>query len=82
MLYRALKQTTINLEPKQSADLDAQNGVVLVPNAGAKVFVHWLTESGKLRQTFTMNFATHIQGKVKLINALEKSAQIQVIHLD
>lgn len=82
MLYRALKQSTIILESKATAELDARNGTVLVPNSDSKVFIHWLTESGKLRQTFTMSFATHVQGKIKLINGLDKTAQIQVIHLD
>jgi hypothetical protein len=82
MLYRALKTITINLDSKATIDLDAHNSTILIPNSGSKVYIHWLTESGKIRQTFTMNFATQVQGKIKLINGLDKPAQIQVIHLD
>lgn len=82
MLYRPLKSLTINLDPKSSAELDARNSTVLIPDTGSKVFIHWVAESGKIRQTFTMSNPTHVQGKIKLINGSDKATQIQVIHLD
>jgi hypothetical protein len=82
MLYRPLKHHVINLDPKGSTELDAQNGAVLVPNSNSKIFLHWLTDSGKIRSTYTMTYATRVEGKLKLINGLDATASIQVIHLD
>jgi len=82
MLYRALKTNIIRLGSKESKDFDAQSGVVFVPQSDSKIFLHWLTDSGKLRQTYTMTYPTRVEGTVRVINALEKSTQIQVIHLD
>jgi hypothetical protein len=81
MLYQALKNHFITIDPKESQDLDAQNGVVLVPQSGAKVFLHWLTDSGKIRSTYTMTYATRVEGKVKLINGLDTQTSIHVIQL-
>jgi hypothetical protein len=82
MLYRALKYTIINLDPNATAELDAQTGVVLVPNPNSKIFLHWLTDSGKMRSTYTMTYATRVEGKLKLINGLNATTSVQVIHLD
>jgi hypothetical protein len=82
MLYRALKYTIINLDPSATAELDAQTGVVLVPNPNSKIFLHWLTDSGKMRSTYTMTYATRVEGKLKLINGLNATTSVQVIHLD
>ena len=82
MLYQSLKNHYITLGPKEDQELDAGLGVVLVPQSGAKVFLHWLTESGKLRSTFTMTYPTRVEGKVKLINGLNVQTAIHVIRLD
>jgi hypothetical protein len=81
MLYQALKNYFITIDPKDSTELDAQNGVVLVPHSGSKVFLHWLTDSGKIRSTHTMTYATRVEGKVKLINGLDIQTSIHVIQL-
>ena len=81
MLYLPLKNYTIQLSPKDSTELDAQNGVVLVPQSSAKVFLHWLTDSGKIRSTYTMTYATRVEGKVKLINGLDVQTTVHVIQL-
>jgi hypothetical protein len=81
MLYQALKNHFITINPKESQDLDAQNGVVLVPQSGAKVFLHWPTDSGKIRSTYTMTYATRVEGKVKLINGLDVQTTVHVIRL-
>ena len=79
MLYQALKNHFITIDPKDSTELDAQNGVVLVPQSGAKVFLHWLTESGKIRSTHTLTHAIRVEGKIKLINGLDTQTSIHVI---
>ena len=81
MLYQALKNYFITIGPKDSTELDAQNGVALVPQSGAKVFLHWLTDSGKIRSTYTMTYATRVEGKVKLINGLDVQTTVHVIRL-
>ena len=82
MLYQALKNNFITLGPQDSIELDAQNGVVLVPQSGSKIYLHWLTESGKMRSTYTMTYTTRIEGKVKIINGLNSQTSIHVIQLD
>lgn len=81
MLYQSLKNHFITLSPKEEQELDAGLGVVLVPQSGAKVFLHWLTESGKMRSTFTMTYPTRVEGKVKLINGLNVQTAVHVIQL-
>lgn len=82
MLYQPLKTRIVSLEGKKSQDLDAQTGAVLVPENGSKIFIHWLTDKGQIRSTYTMTYATKIEGKVKLINGSDNPTVIQVIHLD
>lgn len=82
MLYRALKNHSIQLGPKETVEFDAQTGVVFVPQPNSKIFLHWLTESGKLRQTYTMTFATKVEGQLKLINGLDNPTSVHVIQLD
>jgi hypothetical protein len=81
MLYQPLKNHVIQLGPKESQDLDAQNGAVLVPNPNSKVFLHWLTDKGNIRSTYTMTYATRVEGKLKLINGLDATTSIHVIQL-
>ena len=82
MLYRALKNHTIQLGPKDSVEFDAGLGVVFVPQPNSKIFLHWLTNSGKLRQTYTMTFATRAEGQLKIINGLDNPTSVHVIQLD
>lgn len=81
MLYQPLKYQIIQLGPKEEQEIDAGTGVVLAPQSSCKVFLHWLTDSGKVRQTYTMTYPTRIEGKVKLINGLDTIASINVIQL-
>jgi hypothetical protein len=81
MLYRALKNHTIQLGPRDSIEFDAGLGVVFVPQPNSKIFLHWLTDSGKLRQTYTMTFATRAEGQLKLINGLDKETTVQIVEL-
>ena len=82
MLYRALKNNTINLGSKETVEFDAGEGVVFVPQPNSKIYLHWLTESGKMRQTYTMTFDTKVTGKLKIINGLDGPTSIHVIHID
>jgi len=81
MRYQALKHHTIKLAAKANTTIDAKEGVILVPSENSKVFLHWTNENDKILATFTMTFPTRVEGKVKLINALDKDAQIQSIEL-
>jgi len=82
MLYRALKNSTIKMNGKETVEFDAGEGVVFVPHPNSKIYLHWLTDSGKMRQTYTMTFDTKVTGKVKLINGLDNPTSIHVIHTD
>lgn len=81
MLYRALKNHTIRLGSKESVDFDAQTGVVFVPQPNSKIFLHWFTASGKLRQTYTMTYPTQVEGNLKVINGLDTPTSILVIQV-
>jgi len=82
MLYRSLKNNTINLDSKQTIEFDAESGVVFVPQQGSKIFLHWFTSKGNIRSTFTMTYPTWVEGKLKLINGLDATTSVHVIHLD
>jgi hypothetical protein len=82
MLYRSLKNNTINLDSKQTIEFDAESGVVFVPQAESKIFLHWLTSKGSIRSTFTMTYPTWVEGKLKLINGLDAPTTVHVIQLD
>jgi hypothetical protein len=82
MLYRALKNNTLNLGSKETIEFDAGEGVVFVPQLNSKIYLHWLTDSGKIRQTYTMTFDTKVTGKLKLINGLDNPTSVHVIQLD
>lgn len=79
MKYLALKHKTISLAGKAQMDFDAGDGHTLIPDENSKVFLHWKTDSGKLAATYTMTFPTKIEGKVTMINALDKPVQIRII---
>jgi hypothetical protein len=80
MNYRALKNYPIKLSAKETKDLDAGTGLVLVPQGSAKVFLHWVTESGKVYATHTLSYPTLVQNTLKLVNGPEET-QILVIEL-
>jgi flagellar hook assembly protein FlgD len=81
MKYQALKHRKIKLANKATSELDAREGVVLVPQDGAKVFIHWTNENGKLVNTYTMTFPTRVSGNLKLINGSDKETTVQIIEL-
>jgi hypothetical protein len=81
MRYQALKHNRIKLANKAEYSLDAKDGVVLIPQDNSKIYLHWLTDSGKLATTYTMTFATRVEGQVKLINALDKETTVQIVEL-
>jgi flagellar hook assembly protein FlgD len=81
MKYQALKHRKIKLANKDTSDLDAKDGVVLVPQDDSKVFLHWTNENGKLVNTYTMTFPTRVSGNLKLINGSNKEITVQIIDL-
>jgi hypothetical protein len=82
MLHRALKNSVINLNSKESVEFDAGAGVVFVPQQGSKIFLHWITDKGNIRSTYTMTYPTWVEGKLKIINGLDTTSSIHVIHID
>ena len=81
-MYKSLKTENIVLEAKEEAYYDAGDGVVFVPHWNSKIYLHWLTDTGKIMTTHTMTYATKVTGKLKLINGQINPTSIQVIHLD
>ena len=78
-LYKQLHTNNIQLGGKSVLEQDFGEGAILVPNAKCKIFVHWLTDKGNIRSTFTMTYATLVIGKVRITNGLDTEVQIQVL---
>lgn len=80
MKYIALKHKTVNLAGKGQFEIDVgEDSVILVPEEGSKIYLHWKTDTGKLTATYTMTFPTKVEGKVTMINALDKPATVKTI---
>jgi hypothetical protein len=79
MLYKQLTTKQIQLVGNAVLDYDFGEEAILVPSPNCKVFLHWLTDKGNIRSTFTMTYATRVEGKVRLTNGLDKEVVIQVL---
>ena len=80
MKYQALKHKSLKLESKAQLELDAEDdSIILIPEEGSKIYLHWKTDTGKLAATYTMTFPTKIEGKVTMINALDKATTVKTI---
>ena len=82
MLYQPLQTQSLHLAGRASLDgVDCGECAVLIPNPKSKIFVHWLTEKGNIRSTYTMEYATQIEGTVRLINGLDKETDVLLVKL-
>lgn len=79
MLYKQLDTNWIKLNVKESVEFDAGEGTILIPPADSKVFLHWLTDKGNVKTTFTMICATLVTGKIKVINGSNCHLDIRVL---
>jgi hypothetical protein len=79
MKYTALRHKTVSLKPKEEMRLDYAPEMILIPDEGSKVFLHWKNDKDKLLATFTMTYATKVEGAVFAINGLDKPTKIKVI---
>jgi hypothetical protein len=80
MKYVALKHQSYNLPGKGQVDIDAtNNSIILIPEENSKIYLHWKNDTGKLVATYTMTFPTKIEGKVTMINALDKATTVKTI---
>jgi hypothetical protein len=80
-LYKALKNSQIDLGANAVLDYDCGEGKILIPGPNSKVYVHWLTDKGQIRSTYTMTYATKLTGKLRLTNS-NIDTKIQVLDLD
>lgn len=81
MNYRPLKNYFIKLKPNEEYTMDAAPGTLLVPPLNKRVYVHWLNENGKLVSTYTITYATAVQGKIKIING-NKGEEVDILVID
>jgi hypothetical protein len=79
MLYKSLHTAQIQLGSRSVLEYDFGDASILVPSPDSKVFIHWLTDKGAIKSTFTMTYATKISGKVRLTNAKDAQVDIQVL---
>ena len=76
--YKALKHYWVDASPKVEIE-PGPNGSILIPPPGTKVFLHWITDTGKLASTYTMEYATLITSKVV---AIGKGGKIRINVID
>ena len=81
MNYQALKNHFIKLTAHCQTEFDSGEGVVLIPPENAKVFLHWTNDKGKLVTTYTLNYATLVQNKFKILNGSANAISIHVIEI-
>ena len=79
MQYKQLHTRLIEFGGHAVLDQDFGDGAILVPSPDCRVFLHWLTDSGKIKSTFTMTYATKVTGKVRLTNGKDTQVDIQVL---
>jgi hypothetical protein len=80
MKYIPLKHKTFNLLGKSQIEIDAEDdSIILIPEEGSKIYLHWKTDTGKLATTYTMIFPTKVEGKLTMINALDKPTSVKTI---
>lgn len=82
MLYKALSSQYIELGAHEVLEWNARDGVVFMPQSNSRIFLHWLSEKGNIRSTYTMTGPTRVEGNLRLTNALDIETTIQVVHLD
>lgn len=79
-LYKQLHVDTIDLGGRAVLEKDfGDDGAILIPTGKTKIFVHWITDKGNVRSTWTMTYASKITGKVRLTNGLDENNRIQVL---
>ena len=81
MLYQPLINHNIELGARAVLDWDCGEGAILIPDADSKIFVHWLTDKGNIKSTYTMTYDTKLVGKVRLTNGLDKKTNIHVVKI-
>ena len=81
MNYKLLKNRNIKVTTKEELEFDAGEGVVLVPPADSKIYIHWLNDKGKTVSTFTLAYSSLIKNKCKIINGGKTDVLILAITL-
>jgi hypothetical protein len=79
MLYKSVHTKLIQIGSNAVLEYDFGDQAILVPSPNSKVFLHWLTDKGNIRSTFTMTYATKVSGKVRLTNGKDTQVDIQVL---
>jgi hypothetical protein len=79
MLHKSVHTKLIQIGGNSVLEYDFGDQAILVPSQNSKVFLHWLTDKGNIRSTFTMTYATRVSGKVRLTNAKDTQVDIQVL---
>lgn len=81
MLFLQLKTKRIQLNSKEQQEFDfGKDGAILVPNLDSKVFIHWISDKGNVRTTFTMTQPIKVFEKVRIINGGPNQVDIQILN--
>ncbi len=81
MKYQALKNYHVKIAANGQIEHDAGLGHILVPPENAKIYLHWLNDNGKLVTTYTLNYATLVQNKFRIINGTSNPISLHVIEI-
>jgi hypothetical protein len=82
MNYQALRNYQIKVPSNGQAELDAVTGIILIPpDNKTKIYLHWLNDKGKLVTTYTLNYATLVQNKLRIINGSADPVSLHAIEI-
>lgn len=81
MLYTELHNKPIKLPKKGTVEIDAGDGVILVPLDSGKIFLHWLNDKGQINNTHQLRYSTKVTKKLRLVNAEARDLQVMQIDL-
>jgi hypothetical protein len=81
MLYKELANKHIKLPSKGQVEIDAGDGVILVPLNEGKIFLNWLNDKGQMVSTHTLRFSTRVERRIRIINAESKEITLLQISI-
>jgi len=80
MLYQSLHTFCYLLEPKEERQISAGDKI-LIPEDDSKIFLHILGDDDKVKATHTLNGATRISNKSRLINGSDRVVEVKILEI-
>lgn len=81
MYYQTLDSEILVLGSRDCQDYATDTEVILIPQEGTRVFVHWVTDNEKFLATHTMISPIRATGKFRLTNGTNLPVTVKVVKL-